>query len=117
VDSTDCVFSGCSFRDESEEGQKSGASLLELSDCKRISVNGCQLIDGAPWGLDAQQCSEVNVNGCTFGGDLVKKRGEGSIRFQGKGRNNLVSSCTIEGKVILSPDSGVTMVNSSGDTV
>lgn len=117
VDSTDCVFSGCSFRDESEEGQKNGASLLELADCRRISVQGCQLIDGAPWGLDALRCSEVNVTGCIFGGDLVAKRGEGSIRFRGAGRNNLVSSCTIEGQTELDPASDVSMSNSIGDIV
>ncbi|MGY8644318.1 MAG: right-handed parallel beta-helix repeat-containing protein [Verrucomicrobiales bacterium] len=113
VDSTDCVFSGCSFRDESEEGQKNGASLLELADCRRISVQGCQLIDGAPWGLDAQQCSEVNVSACIFGGDLVAKRGEGAIQFHGKGQKNLVSSCTIEGKVKLDPASGVKVADSN----
>jgi len=117
VDSTDCIFSGCSFRDESEEGQKNGASLLELVDCRRISVQGCQLIDGAPWGLDAERCSEVNVNGCTFGGELVAKRGEGAIRFRGKGRKNLVSSCTIEGQIKLDPESGVTVANLIGDSV
>ena len=113
VKSTDCVFSGCSFRDESEEGQKNGASLLELADCRRISVQGCQLIDGAPWGLDAKQCSEVNVSACIFGGDLVAKRGEGAIRFQGKGINNLISSCTIEGKLKLNPESGVKVADSN----
>lgn len=114
IDSTDCVFSGCSFRDESEEGQKNGASLLELADCRRISVSGCQLIDGAPFGLDASGCSDVNVNGCTFGGDLIAKRGEGSIRFTGHGRNNLVAACNIAGKTVVGADSGVKIVNSVG---
>jgi len=113
-DSTDCVFSGCSFRDESEEGQKNGASLLELSECRRISVQGCQLIDGAPFGLDASSCSDVNVNGCTFGGDLIEKRGEGSIRFSGHGRNNLVTGCNIDGKTDIGDDSGVKVLNSVG---
>lgn len=115
VDSTDCLLSGCSFRDESEEGQKNGASLLELADCRRIAVQGCQLIDGAPFGLDAVRCSEVNVNGCTFGGDLLVKRGEGAIRFSGLGGDNLVAACTIKGKLALSSESGVTVVNAIED--
>lgn len=114
VDSTDCVFSGCSFRDESEEGQANGASLLELADCRRISVSGCQLIDGASYGLDAERCSEVNVTGCTFGGDLIGMRGEGSIRFRGAGRNNLVSSCNIDGKTALAGEAGVKVFNLVG---
>lgn len=114
IDSTDCIFSGCSFRDESEEGQANGASLLELENCRRISVQGCQLIDGAPWGLDVVKSSEVNVNGCIFGGDLVSKRGEGSIRFSGTGENNLITACSIEGVMKLDPMSKVSLANSVG---
>ena len=117
VNSQDCVISGCSFRDESEEGQKSGASLLELNQCRRISVQSVQLLDGAPWGLDAVDCLEVNVNGCTFGGDLIRHRGEGSIRFSGKGEKNLISACQIDGAMKLDENAGVKVLNSIGDGV
>ena len=119
VESRDCVINGCSIRDESGEGQKSGASLLELQGCRRISVQGVQLLDGAPWGLDAVDCREVNVNGCTFGGDLIanKDRGEGSIHFRGNGEKNLVSACQIDGKMKLEQSAGVKVLNSIGDAV
>jgi hypothetical protein len=111
VDSQDCILSGCIILDESEEGQKNGASLLELSNCKRINVQGVQLIDGAPWGLDAEDSWEININGCTIAGDLVDQRGTGAIRFRGKGEKNLISACLINGKVDLQELAGVTRVN------
>ncbi len=117
VNSQDCVISGSSFRDDSEEGQKTGASLLELNACRRISVHGVQLLDGAPWGLDAVDCREVNVNGCTFGGDLIRNRGEGAIRFDGKGEKNLISACQIDGAMKLDENAGVKVLNSIGDGV
>jgi hypothetical protein len=111
VDSQDCIISGCIIQDESEEGQKNGASLLELSSCKRINVQGVQLIDGAPWGLDVEDSEEININGCTIAGDLVDQRGTGAIRFRGKGEKNLISACLINGKVDLEELAGVTRVN------
>ena len=119
VDSRDCVISGCSIRDDSEEGQESGASLLELKNCRRISVQGVQLLDAAPWGLDAVDCREVNVNGCTFGGDLInhENRGEGSIRFSGNGEKNLISACQIDGAMKLDENAGVKVLNSIGDGI
>lgn len=113
VDSTDCIFSGCSFRDESEEGQLNGASLLELTDCRRITVQGCQLIDGAPWGLDVERSSAVNVTGCTFGGDWISQRGEGAIRFTGAGKNNLIAACSIEGATSFADESQVKTLQAS----
>jgi hypothetical protein len=111
VDSTDCLLSGCTFRDESPEGQGNGASLLELSNCRRINVQGCQLIDGAPYGLDVEDCSEVNVNGCTFGGDLASLRGAGALRFRGQGERNLLAASTVAGKMDLDPEANVTTAN------
>ena len=119
VDSVDCVISGCSIRDESEEGQKSGASLLELDNCRRISVQGVQLLDGAPWGLDAVNCHEVNINGCTLGGDLIGNgnRSEGSIRFRGRGGKNLVSACQIDGEMRIDEKANVEVLGCIGGGV
>ena len=91
--------------------------MLELNACRRISVQGVQFLDGAPWGLDAVDCREVNVNGCTFGGDLIRNRGEGAIRFDGKGEKNLISACQIDGAMKLDENAGVKVLNSIGDGV
>lgn len=112
VDSQDCILSACIIHDESEEGQKSGASLLELVRCKRISVQGVQLLDGAPWGIDAEDSREVNINGCTIAGDLVNQRGSGAVRFRGKGEKNLITASQVKGEVELEESAGVNFVNS-----
>ncbi len=46
---------------------------------------GVQLLDGAPWGLDAVNSSEINITGSTLAGDLIGQRGRGAIRFRGVG--------------------------------
>ena len=95
VDSQDCLLNGCTVEDEAPEGQESGASLLELVRCRRINVQGCQLLGGTPYGIDAEQCREVNINGCSVIDARNEIRSQGAIRFRGQGANNLISSCTI----------------------
>ena len=107
VNSHDCIVSGCGVRDEALEGQASKASLLEMADCYRITVNGCQFIDGAPYGIDAERCRDINITGCTIGGDLLKDRGEAGIRFRGDGERNLIAACTINAALELEEVAGV----------
>ena len=95
VDSSDCVLSGCTVQDDAPEGQESGASPLELVRCKRINIQGCQLLDGVPYGVDAESCREVNINGCTVIDSRESLRSQGAIRFRGLGSNNLIAACTI----------------------
>jgi hypothetical protein len=70
-----------------------------------------QLLDGAPWGLDAVNSSEINVTGSTLAGDLAGQRGRGAIRFRGEGKKNHISACRIKGKIELEEVSQVAMVN------
>ena len=119
VDSHDCLISGCTVQDEAPEGQASAASLLELVRCRRVNVQGCQLLDGAPYGIDALRCQEVNINGCTLIDTRKEIRAQGAIRFRGQGANNLIASCTV-GKtraaaMQLEAASGVTIANLVGD--
>jgi len=106
--SQDCTVTGCTFRDESEEGQSSGASLLEIDRCKRIAVNGSVFADFAPYGIDANDCEDVVITGCTLAETRKKKCSKGAIRFRGKGTRNQIASNAITGAVDLAPDSGVT---------
>ncbi|MFT5471368.1 MAG: hypothetical protein ACI8UO_006502 [Verrucomicrobiales bacterium] len=99
VNSKDVVLSGCTIQDESPEGQANGASLLELSSCKRISVQGCQLLDGSPYGIDAEDCEQTNISGCTVAGDRIADRNLAAIRFHGTGAANLISACTVNANV------------------
>ncbi|MCX8238814.1 MAG: right-handed parallel beta-helix repeat-containing protein [Akkermansiaceae bacterium] len=107
IDSQDCTISGCTFHDEALEGQKSGASLLELEHCQRITVTGCTFSDGVPYGIDALNCSDVLVTGCTIADTRETPRAEAAIRFKGKGSGNLIASCALHGDVSNEPSAGL----------
>ncbi|MFT4550857.1 MAG: polygalacturonase [Verrucomicrobiales bacterium] len=107
IDSEDCTLTGCTFRDESEEGQKSGASLLEIVNCKRLAVSGCVFADGAPYAIDAKGCEDVIITGCTIAETRKEKRARGSLRFAGDGERNLIALNSISGPTEIAPEAGV----------
>ena len=104
VSSEDCTVSGCTLHDESENGQKSGASLLEMEKCQRIAITGCVLTDGAPYGIDAADCSDVRVTGCIITDKRKVQKSRGALSFTGKGKRNGVSSNNLSGKINISPE-------------
>ena len=95
VESSDCVISGCVTRDESEEGQASKASLLELSNCNRITVNGNQFIDGVPYGIDVEGGDQINITGNTITDTREKTIMQSAIRWRGEGKENLIANNTL----------------------
>ena len=111
VDSTDCVLSGCQMLDEAAEGQRSGASLLELTGCRRITVAGCQMTGGVPYGIDVADCSDVSITGCTITEAREKPKATAMLRWHGRGSGNLLASNRIgrgtEGATVIDARSGV----------
>lgn len=95
-DCTDCVISGCIVHDETETGQASGASLLELIGCRRINVTGSQFSNGVPYGIDADQCRQVQIGACMVIDSRSAPAAEGSIRFRGEGDANRISDCILD---------------------
>ncbi len=93
--STDCIFTGCQILDEAEEGQASGASLLELEKCDRMTISGSQFIDGVPVGIDVTDSSHVSVTGCTISDRRKDLKSEHAIRFRGNGTGNRLDANTI----------------------
>ena len=93
--STDCIVSGCQVLDEAEEGQASGASLLELENCNRMTISGSQFIDGVPVGIDVNNRSHVSINGCTISDRRGELKSTHAIRFRGKGTGNRLDANTI----------------------
>ncbi|MCH8914098.1 MAG: efflux RND transporter permease subunit, partial [Planctomycetes bacterium] len=95
VAASGCTISGGSIHDDFEEGQTTGASLLEMVGCERINVTGCQLIGGVPHGIDIVDSSMVNI-GSTMSMDTREvKYMQSAIRFAGQGKGNLVTGCTL----------------------
>ena len=104
VSSEDCTVSGCTLHDESENGQKSGASLLELEKCQRIAITGCVLTDGVPYGIDAADCSDLRVTGSIITDKRKVQKSRGALNFTGKGKRNGVASNNLSGKINISPE-------------
>ncbi len=109
VDSVDGVITGCQLSDETETGQASGASLLELERCERFTISGCQIRNGVPYGLHAVAARHVSVTGCTILENRPEFAGKAAVRFTGAGHANLLAHNTLKGKVTtdLAPDSAV----------
>lgn len=105
--SQDCVLSSCQFLDESETGQKSGKSLLELESSSGLTVSACQFIDGVPYGVDAHACRDVCFHACLLVERREPKRSRGVLRFTGKGERNAVEGCSVLGPSTIEAESGV----------
>ena len=105
----DCAISGCTFRDESDTGQVSGASLLELNRCARITVTGCSLVDGAPFAIDAHDCKQVQIANCTIAENRKEPKAKAGIRFGGAGDGNTVALTALQGGLHREPSAGVTL--------
>ena len=95
VHSSDITFTGCSILDEDDNGQSSGASLFELSDCQRVNISGCQFLNGVPCGIDAVDCSHVSITGCTIHDTRQQPVSSHAIRFTGAGTGNLIAMNSI----------------------
>lgn len=93
----DTTITGCHFSDESESGQASGASLLELAECVGINITGCQLSGGVPFGVDASRCRRVNLSACTIDDGRDRPAATGAVRFTGEGEANIIAGCIFSG--------------------
>lgn len=93
--SSDITFTGCSVLEEADDGQTSGASLLELVDCRRVSVSGSQFLNGTPCGIDAADCSQLSIVGNTVHDARQPLRSQHAIRVSGAGQANLLAMNTI----------------------
>ncbi|MCA9075788.1 MAG: right-handed parallel beta-helix repeat-containing protein [Planctomycetaceae bacterium] len=93
--SHDITMNGCTLYDEHESGQQSGASLLELVDCNRINITGCQFLDGIPCGIDAENCSNITISSCTIHDTREVPQSQHAVRFSGDGSGNLITTNSI----------------------
>jgi hypothetical protein len=112
VNTTDSVIGNCVIEDESPEGQKSGRSLIELTSCERIQIQGCTISGGVPYGVDASDCRMLNISGCTIADNRKERKTLSQIRIAGKGSANLVTGNilgkSVEPAIAVSAEAGVT---------
>lgn len=96
VNSSDCTFQGSIIHDETEAGQESGASLLELSGCRRINISGSQFLGGVPFGIDVENSEQIQITSCTVVETRKTPATKGTIRFRGAGRGNRIALCSLD---------------------
>ena len=107
--SRDCTITGCGFFEEAPEGQKSGASLLELANCQRIAITGCTFTNGLPHGINAKDCHNVLITGCTLAETREQPLEKAAINFAGKGSGNSITSSSVQGKTNAERSAGLTI--------
>ena len=102
VDSHDCVFSGSILHDcQAGEHTVVGAvplvrdGLLEILRCQRVSIAGCQVLDGQPFGIFVEDSDYVAITGTSVLETRREKKTRAAIRLQGEGRANLLAANTL----------------------
>ncbi|MBS0207726.1 MAG: right-handed parallel beta-helix repeat-containing protein [Planctomycetes bacterium] len=70
-------------------------ALVQLTDCDRATVSGCQILDGQPYALLVEKSNRVNVSGSTIVETRTDKMMRAAVCFRGAGRANFVSGNTL----------------------
>ena len=68
---------------------------MDVEDCRAVTIQGCQIMDGAPVGLLLQNCSDTLVSGCTIASGPAARKPERSVLWKGAGSGNLLSGCRL----------------------
>jgi hypothetical protein len=102
ADSVDCTLTGSIIHDcQTGEHTVAGApplvraGLLEIVRCQRVNVSGCQVLDGQPYGIYAEDSSYLNITGTSVLETRAEKKTRAAIRLRGAGRGNLLASNTL----------------------
>lgn len=106
VDCQDVAISGLVIQDlpagrNTVEGavETTKEALVEVVRCRRISLSGCQLLDGVPAGLLVEDSDDVLVTGCTILDGRAEPLMEHAIRWRSSGgppRGCGVHACRLE---------------------
>lgn len=71
-------------------------ALVEVVRCRRITMSGCQVLDGQPYGMLVDNSSSVSITGCTILETRAKKLARAAIRWRGPGSGNYIASNTLD---------------------
>ena len=93
--SADCILSGLTLQDERTEPHDGDGgmrrALLEIVRCRRMTLNGCQILNGYPDGLYLEDTDDVTVTGCTLTETREDRETGVAVRWTGSGEGNLLS--------------------------
>lgn len=103
ADSENCTLTGLLIQDaEAGEHTVKGAqpqvrdALVEIVRCRRITMSGCQILDGQPYGVLVDASAGVSITGCTIQETRAKKMARGAIRWTGPGSSNYITGNTLD---------------------
>ena len=74
-------------------------ALLELKECRNITVSNCQILDSAPCGVRLHDCSEMMLTGLTIADRRVPPLQQVALKWTGETSDSLISSCRFSGCV------------------
>ena len=85
--------------------------LLEIVRCKRININGCQILDGRPYGVYVADSSLVSITGTSVLETRAERQTLAAVRWAGDGNGNLLACNTLgrgrDGFVTIDETAGV----------
>jgi len=104
VECVDSVLNGLVIQDGEtgrhtvpEAGPQDRQALIELIRCRRVALQGVQILDGTPLGLAVEDSHDVTVVGCGILDTRAEPLMERAIDWRGEGSGNLVASCRLGG--------------------
>jgi hypothetical protein len=104
--SRDCILTGCTVRDAyagthtvTTPATIERKGLVEILNCERMTVSGCQVLDAAADGIHIANGNHVNVSACTVLDSRAEKMMANAIAWVGSGKGNVMSGCTVNGDV------------------
>lgn len=110
VDSLNCTLTGLVIQD-SQAGQHTvpgtvpivREALVEFVRCRRMNINGIQVLEGTPIGMLLDECSDTLIHGCTILDDRKPPRLTTAIQWKGPGSGNAISHCRVSAKIDAPP--------------
>ncbi len=120
--SIDCLLSGVQIQDPQEpEGAKAATipegreALVELINCDRVNVTGCQILDGIPAGLLVDSCRETTINNTQVIDQRPESQMEQGIILRGTLKDVVVANCQVrratKNALVGTPQEGLTLMN------
>ncbi len=69
-------------------------ALLEMRDCRQMTLTGLQVLDGAPYGMLVENCSNTVMTGCQIHDRRTPQLMQRPLIWKGDGTGNLISGCS-----------------------
>jgi parallel beta-helix repeat protein len=100
----DCTFTGNILQDclsgrhlypEAPELQRE--ALLELYDCRNITLSNCLILDSAPYGIRLANSSEITMNAVTVSDRRSPPLQKSGVYWTGSTGSSIVSACRFDG--------------------